>query len=66
MKEIKMFSVAELLLTNAFECNKSKLADFLGVNRQTLRKAKDDTECEKYCVLLIDGKYSFRSAARGQ
>ena len=64
MKEVKMYSVAELLLTKAFECNQTRLAKYLGVNRGVLGRAKLDTECLNTCVLLVDGKYKFLSTTR--
>ena len=59
-----MFSVAELLLTDAFMCNQTELAKYLGINRGVLGRAKLDKECKSYCILLVDGKYEFFSKPR--
>jgi len=60
MKEVKMYSVMEVLLTPTFKGNQSKLAEYLNINRGTLREALEDTECTHCCVLLLNGKYQFR------
>ena len=59
MKEVKMFSVEEVLAAKVFRYNQTKLAKYLKVNRGVIGRARLDTECKVYCVLLINGKYEF-------
>lgn len=56
-----MYSIQEVLLTPTFGGNRTKLAKYLGINRATLSRAIKDVNCEVNCILLIDGKYSFRT-----
>jgi len=60
MKQVEMYSIAELLATPTFNNNQRKLSKFLKMHRTTVYNHKNDFNCENHCVLKIDGKYVFR------
>lgn len=60
MREIKCFSMLEVLLTPAIEGNKTRLAALLGCNRGTVALYKKDTDMANHVVFSQDGKWVLR------
>jgi len=59
MKELKVYTVQELLLTPTFMGNQCKLANYLNIHRTTLKKYIDDKNNEFHSILAMNGGYVF-------
>lgn len=65
MRLMKTFSVPELLRTHTTNCNQSELTRLLKVNRNTIRKFKNDVHNINHVIVMIEGKFHFYTKTRG-
>ena len=56
----QLYTIRELLYTPAIRYNQSTLAKLLHINRNTLRKYKDDSDNTRHVILVLNGTYVFQ------